>query len=533
MHILKSRLIYFYKKRKGAKILPITTNEILIPKKVFTSKVDKDLELDATIPEFSPDVSRIVKVDCTPFTESATVQDGKATLKGKAVYDILYETDYKNRLRCCNFTQEFSQTVPIPKTNAINLQAFAEVDCERINCKLLSPRRVSVKVGLSTKFEIEGETPVKAVAVTDDKTAFFRKKTIGYDGKTAMHENTYKFSEMLALTQSEKAIGEIICGNVDIRTPALTLSPGRAEIKTVATVHALCEEENGEGKYFTSMKSVPINIDYSNDSIEEHKHISVKLIPTDCSFTPELDQYGESRVIKSDFSVALCLKINEQFAHTVADDMFERNFDSTPIRATVALPLAHSRSENSFSTETKLPPMSPKPETLLDSAAHCFGTAAEVAEGGIKASGSFIVTLLCDTAEGVQSFDHPIPFEKVFPHEMPTDFTSATAEILPDEVIATLHSDGSATVRIIATARVCIFTESEESFISEVTKRTARNGEADESTLVYCFPTQDEDLWSIAKLYRADPESIKASNPLYFDDGGAPFDRTKPILVKM
>jgi hypothetical protein len=213
--------------------------------------------------------------------------------------------------------------------------------------------------------------------------------------------------------------------------------------------------------------------------------------------------------------------------------MFERNFDSTPIRATVALPLAHSRSENSFSTETKLPPMSPKPETLLDSTAHCFGTAAEVAEDGIKASGSFTVTLLCDTAEGMQSFDHPIPFEKVFPHEMPTDFTSATAEILPDEVIATLHSDGSATVRIIATARVCIFTESEESFISEVTKRTARNGEADESTLVYCFPTQDEDLWSIAKLYRADPESIKASNPLYFDDGGAPFDRTKPILVKM
>ena len=99
-------------------------------------------------------------------------------------------------------------------------------------------------------------------------------------------------------------------------------------------------------------------------------------------------------------------------------------------------------------------------------------------------------------------------------------------------ITVTLHSDGSATVRIIATARVCIFTESEESFISEVTKRTARNGEADESTLVYCFPTQDEDLWSIAKLYRTDPESIKATNPSHFDESGALYDRSKPILVK-
>lgn len=513
--------------------MPITTNEILIPKKIFQANADKDLELDSSIPEFSPDIARIVKVDCTPFAESVSIQDGKATLKGKAVYDVLYETDYKKRLRCCNFTQEFSQSIPIPKSNALNLHAFADTFCERISCKLLSPRRISVKVGLSTKFEVEGETPIKAVAVTDDKTAFFRKKTIGFDGKTEMHESSHKFSESLTLTQSEKPIGEIVCGSVDVRTPAVTLSPGRAEIKTVATVHTLCEEENAEGRYFASVKSVPISIDYSNDAIGDHKQVSASLTPVDCTLSPELDQYGESRVIKADFSLKLCLKINDQFAHTVADDMFERGFDSIPIAATVSLPHESSRTENSFSTEMRSSPMSPKPETLLDSSAHAFQASAEVVDGGIKVSGVFVATLLCDTAEGVQNFDNSIPFEKIFPQEIPNGFTSVTAKILPDEVIATLHSDGSATVRIIATARVCIFTETEESFISEVTKRTARGDGYDDAALVYCFPTDDEDLWSIAKLYRADPEGIKSSNPSYFDEGGIPFDRSKPILVKM
>lgn len=513
--------------------MPITTNEIFIPKKIFQSTADKELELDSAIPEFSPDVSRIVKVDCTPFAESASIQDGKATLKGKAVYDILYETDYKRRLRCCSFTQEFSHSVPLPKTNAANVRVFADAYCERISCKLLGPRRVSVKVGLVTKFDVEGETPVKAVAVTEDKTAFFRKRTIGFDGRTAMLESTYKFSEMLSLTQSEKPIGEIVCGSVDLRTPTVTLSPGRAEIKTVATVHALCEEENGEGRYFTSVKSIPLSIEYSNDTIEEHKQVSVNLTPVDRSFSAELDQYGESRVIKSDFSVKLCLRINEQFAHTVADDMFEKDFDSTPLRVSVTLPHAHSRADLSFSAETKLPPMSPKPEALLDATARHFASSIEMTEEGVKAKGTFAATLLCDTAEGVQSFDHSIPYERVLTREIPPNASSVTAELSPDEVIVTLHSDGSATVRIIATASVCIFTESEESFISEVTKRTARNAENEDSLLVYCFPTEDEDLWSISKLYRADPESIRSSNPSYFDDGGAPFDRSKPILVKV
>ncbi len=513
--------------------LSIITNEILIPKKIFSSKVDKDLELDSILPEFCPDIARIVKVDCTPFSEGCTVSDGKATLKGKAVYDILYETDYKNRLRCCSFTQEFTQSIPIPKTSSVNLQAFADADCERISCKLLSPRRVTVKATLATKFEIEGEAPTKAIAVTESKDVFFRKKTIGFDGRTVIHENGYKFGELLPLSQSEKAIGEIVCGSVSLRSPQVTISPGHAEIKTVASLHTLCEEESGEGKYFMSVKSMPINIDYSNDAIAEHKHISFRLVPSNCEFAPELDQYGEMRVIKSDFSVNLCMKINEQFAHTVADDMFEKGFDSVPSRTTAVLPHMHSRTETGFSAEAKLNPMMPKPENLFDAVARDCGSTAEKAEDGVKISGAFVVTMLCDTSEGIQSFDHSIPYERLFALEVPETSISVTAEVAPDEVIATLHSDGSATVRIIATAKICVYTESEESFISEVTKRVARSVEDEGTMLVYCFPTKDEDLWSIAKLYRTDPESIKNSNPSYFDDGGVPFDRSKPILVKV
>lgn len=511
--------------------MAVTTNEILIPKKIFSSRIDKDLEFDSALPEYCPDIARIVKVDCTPFTESCDCADGKATVKGKAVYDILYETDYKNRLRCCSFTQEFSQSIPIPRSGAADISAFCSVRCERIGCKLLSPRRVVVKSTLGAQFDIEGEIPVKAVAVSENKETFFRKKTVGFHGRTRLHEGNYKFGDQLALAQSEKSIGEIVCGNVTLQAPQVTISPERAEIKSVATVHALCEEENGEGKYFMSLKTLPISIEYTNDAIEDFKHITVDLEPCDAEFSPELDQYGENRIIKAAFSVKMSMRINEPKACTVADDMFEKGYDSVPIKGSVSMPHLHSQTETGFSAEAKPGAMMPKPEAILDSGARDYGSAVERTEGGVTVSGAFIVTLLADTAEGIHSFDHSIPYSQFIPLELPEGNVSVVADTTPSEVITTLHSDGSATVRVIASARIYVYTESEEEFITEITKRTARQAADDGVMLVYCFPKKDEDLWSIAKLYRTDPDSIADTNPSYFDESGKPIDCGKPILI--
>ena len=511
----------------------ISTYELLIPKKIISQKIDKELEFDSPLPEYCPDIARIVKVDCTPFVEGCEVGDGKATVTGKAVYDVLYETDYKNKLRCCNFVQEFSQSLSLPRNDASEISAFCNVVCEKIGCKLLSPRRLIIKSTLNAHFDVEGESAVKALAVNEDKETFFKKKTVGFDGRTVLHENTYRFDEGLSLAQSEKCIGEIVCGNIVLQSPQVTLSPGRAEIKTSAVIHALCEEEDGEGKYFMSMKTLPVNIEYSNDAIEDYKNISVTLEPFDSNFTPDLDQYGESRVIKTSFAVKMKMKINEPKAYTVAEDMFEKEFDGIPVTVTASLPHLIAKNESSFSAEAKLPTMSPKPDVLLDSSARDYGSTVEVENDGITVSGAFTVTLLVSSDEGIQSFDHSVPYRQFIPLGLPDAKSSIVADTTPVEVITTLHSDGSATVRVIATANVYIYNEKEETFVSEVSKRTPRQIDNEGSMLLYFFPQKDENLWNIAKFYRVNPESVLFANPNRFDDVGTLSDRNKPILIKI
>lgn len=523
--------IYILQKRKGAIKIGITINEILIPKKLFGARLDKELELDTAIPDHCPDIARIIKVDCTPFSENCSVEDGKAVVRGRAVYDILYETDYKNRLRCCSFTQEFSHSLPIPRSDADGMSAFCSLRCTRLDCKLIGARRVVIRAMLGAQMDIEGDIAVKALAVEEDSETFFRKKTIGFDGRTALHRETFRFNDQLPLSRNEKSIGEIVCGSITVQPPQISLSPGAASLNTTATVRALCEEENNEGSYYMAVKTMPVNIEYSNDTIEDFKRISVSLEPTNAEFRPELDQYGESRIIGTDFSVAMTLRINEPKAYTVAEDVFEKRFDSEILKETAVMPRLISEASHGFTAEGKTLPLTPKPENLLDASAEDYGSAAETTENGIKISGSFIVTVLANTAEGVHSFDCPVPYEESFDIELDNGKNEVVADVFPIEAIPTLHSDGSISLRVVAEVKIYVYGESEETFAGQIGKRIPKSSSDDTAAMIYFYPQKGEELWSIAKLYRVDPESVSEANPNRFDERGCAIDR-QPIMIK-
>ncbi len=511
--------------------MAITTNEISIPKKLFGTRADKDLEFDSSIPEFCPDIARLIRVDCTPFSESCELDDSKAVIKGKVVYDLLYETDYKSRLRCCSFTQDFSQTIQLPRNNHESVSAFCRVDCERINCKLLSPRRFVIKATLGTSIDAEGCIPVKAVAVGNSEETFFRSKSLNYRGEKKRFSETFRFKDSFPLTQSEKSIGEIICGNVYLQQPQVTLSDGKAEIKSVASVHALCEEENNEGSYYVSVKTLPISIDFENETIDDTKKVFVSLSPSSSEISHELDQYGESRVINCEFSTLMQLDVSGEEEVTVADDVFEKGFDGTPVFSTATFPKILTESDVGFSEEVKIEPTVPTVGSILDTTVECKNGVSEITENGIRSSGIFTATLTYESDGRIYSIDKSIPFERMLSLDIQNGKTVDTVTH-PIEIQSQLHPDGSVSLRVVASSHVTVFAESEETFVSDVTKRTVCDESIDDGTLVFCFPKKNESLWEIAKRYKTNPQDILASNQGSFDEEERAKGNGGPILIK-
>jgi hypothetical protein len=196
------------------------------------------------------------------------------------------------------------------------------------------------------------------------------------------------------------------------------------------------------------------------------------------------------------------------------------------------LPHLVSANDVSFVTEAKIAPSNPTAENILDTAVRVYPSSVERAEGGISLNGNFVATVMTETAEGIHSHDHSVPYSQFFPIELPEGDSDVTAETYPIEITANLHPDGSMTARIVAGARISVSNETEESFISEVTKRVAREADSDENAVVYFFPEKGEDIWSISKRYRVDPETVLGANEDSFSDDGFPKSDAGPILIK-
>lgn len=491
------------------------------------------MEFDTPLADYCPDIARLIRVDCTPFAEKWVTEGDKAVVSGKAVYDLLYETDYKNKLKYCSFTQDFSCTTPIPRNFKGDVSVFGEVRCKRINCKLLSPRRIIIRCTLDADFGLETDTMLKAVAVNEDGESFFQKKSIDFLGRAQAVCETFRINDTVTLSQAEKNIGEIVCGRVVLQEPQIVPTAGNAEIKTTASIFVLCEEEAVEGKYFCVTKSLPVTLNMHSDSIEDFKTVSADISPRNPSFTADLDQYGESRVIKTDFEIFARALIKEPKSYTVATDLFEKSFDGVCVNATGDIPKNMPLPANGFSIEAKLTELSPRPASILQWDILPSTAVAEPWVDGIKIKGTFNLSVLADTAEGVYSFDQAVPFEQDIELNSPAAEYSLQAQVFPIEVMPNLHSDGSITARIIASAKINLCYKEEECFVADVAKRTPAPEALSEPTLIYRFPQKGETLWDIAKSYKADPESILNSNLDSFDENGTLCLAAKPVIIKL
>ncbi|MDD4422787.1 MAG: DUF3794 domain-containing protein, partial [Eubacteriales bacterium] len=107
--------------------------------------VDKDLELESSLPDYCPDISRLIRVDCVPVIESSEINGEKCVVVGKIICNMIYETDYKNKVKSAVFEKDFTHNFDVPMQNSVDPVPEVTTRCAHISCKMLSPRKFIIK----------------------------------------------------------------------------------------------------------------------------------------------------------------------------------------------------------------------------------------------------------------------------------------------------------------------------------------------------------------------------------------------------
>ncbi len=503
--------------------------EIPIFRNVFCGDIDRESEKELSLPDYCPDISRIIRMDATPYIENKTVNGDKCTVEGTYVYNMLYESDYNASLSYAAFSVPFSEKIDI-KDAGIENETAVKIKVKRIGCKLINPRKLAVRTKSVLTVSVKS---IKKALITDTVSlpdnVFTQKEVISWEETENGKEYQFDFNESYTLSEKQVPIDDAVMTHVSVEKPECTVNENRLVLKTKVTCKTLyCGEENRE-KYIMSTKTFPAEMVIDDITINENTKADAYARIEESVVGVEVDAYGENRVLELAYTIKVTLNVKERITAEYAVDAFIAGAESLPKKEKFVSLEDGEEFSRVFSVENRFPADKVRFTEILDHTTKIGDCRLKATEDGVYLNGVYVVSVLGKTESGYDSLDLTGEFSERISHEnIKHDFWECDCEIFESD--ANLASDGSIDIRLMLHCEI----ETENTVaLSAVTDITVNEGFQEKvGCLIFCYPAVNDSLWSIAKKYCVAPTEISENNPDSFSASGDIITKSPIRIIK-
>ncbi len=115
----------------------ICTNEI-----VFNESAEIPIDIEFTLPDYLPDINRILKCKAVSRVSSKGLNGSQAFVDGAVTVTVIF-TDESNKIFCYEYQYPFNKTFDIG-ADTENIIVKCNSKCEYINCRAVSGRKIDI-----------------------------------------------------------------------------------------------------------------------------------------------------------------------------------------------------------------------------------------------------------------------------------------------------------------------------------------------------------------------------------------------------
>lgn len=273
---------------------------------LFEGSCEQAVDCDITLPDYCPDISRVLKCCVIPGITMSKISGDRACADGNAVVRIIYADEDNN---ICTYEQNFpfSRFVQLGSDTVGALET--DIHVQYTNCRAISKRRIDIHSLLHIIFRISSVT---------QRTAITRINKSSVQTKT----EEIRFSDIIGTECKNISVSEIIELPADYppveRVVSCYASPVLNEVRVVkdkilikgetAVTLSYCTGEN-HGEVICFNHSIPLNQVVEITGISESSLPSVKLKMLDCECNIRHDTNSEPRLIEAGCNILGKIKV--------------------------------------------------------------------------------------------------------------------------------------------------------------------------------------------------------------------------------
>ena len=293
---------------------------------VFEGSSEQPVDLDFSLPDYCPDIEKILKCRISPSIMSKNISADRLDVDGVAVIRLYYLDTKKQAIRLCEHTSPFSCSFNI-KTSLQDLTAVVKVKTEYLNCRALTPRRLDIhgafSVGVSVYAKAQQDCCTSVIAPDIQQ----KKHSELISCLSGIGQQQFSISEVLDIGQGKSSPESILRSDFAVNIESAKALSDKLMLKGEAVLHLLYVTDIETGSQDTMSFNIPYTqvIDVQGMSDISLNNIKLEVMNYDVSLKSEYDE--SSTLVTLDSKICATVFAYNEKNIDIIDDAYSTEYE--------------------------------------------------------------------------------------------------------------------------------------------------------------------------------------------------------------
>ena len=489
---------------------------IKISNTVLDSSSEQPIDLDVVLPDYCPDISRILKCTAAPKIDSRQKSGDKLLFDGNVKVKIIYLCE-EARIHC------FEQSMPFSaQFDARDVPEYANIShkikLEYLNCRAVNQRKLDIHGAfvISVRATADGEN----VIVTDAEGCGVQLRKIACPVTNTVGDVSRSFvvSETLNIPNERQPVESIIRSEAVADMDDFKVIANKIITKGEIMLKLLYISDMANGSMDSAVLSIPVSQIIDIEGVDDSCVCMARYEVADVNINIKVDNDGENRLLNAEIKINAFASAYKKDNVTLITDGYSGEYEIIGEKKTVSVDNIIDVIRDKTSVKNYFDMPDEGVTRIIDVWCDIMSVNTIFYEKSLKISGQMNVCMLVLDMNAV-----PLYFERMidYEHIKPIDddcqslYSDADAAVLSTEF--SISSSGKIEVETRMLINASVFSVDRYQAINAIVIDENRKREPNKAALTLYYADMGEEIWNIAKKYGTAVDAILKENNLTED----------------
>lgn len=481
----------------------------------FETTSELSLEADLNLPDYCPEIQRILKCCVTPHITSVQNVSGRVTAQGNAEVKLIYVGDNGK-------IAAFEQNYPIQKfCENSNLSSdcavSARINTDYVNCRAVNSRRVDVRAMMTFIFNAQKKREEKILCCTEGAGIQTVEESCDFASLTGVCEKMFSLNEVIEIEKDRNPVLQILNVSSSAVATEIKVINNKALVRGECRVKIYYISEN-ENSVENIEHSMPVSQIIEMDGVDENSVSALKLSVCSSQALAKVDSSGDMKLVDISVNISANMTAFEEKRVSFIKDTYSTDYEMQTVTKSFELLSINDSFNTSFTNKVVLESIGVSVDCVICVWCSDLKYSFTTKDKKCFIIGTYAANVIYKDAEGkIDIIQKTVDFEYHLKTKEESERNICFGNVTVTACACNMAADSRLDFKTEIDISGIILSSTIMKYISNIEISESSPKKCDSSALTVYFSEKGEKLWDIARKYNTTVQAIADENDINED----------------